>query len=117
MVSQLDLLHEFLASSQMPKRIALRDQYHLYIITLSDLLYCQSKNGYTVFFLKNGRQLTISRSIKEHEHLLPEMFFLRIHQSYIVNIDYLDCYSKEGYLILKDGTQLTLSTQKGIFLC
>lgn len=113
-VQQLDLARAYLQPEQagLRNRIALRDQYHLRIVTFSDILYCQSNSGYTTFFLTGGKQVVVSRSIKDHERLLPAAQFLRIHQSYIVNAEHIELYHKDGYVRLKDGTQLPVAARK-----
>jgi two-component system LytT family response regulator len=112
MAQQVNLVKEHLQFNHTANRIALRDQYHLRIVIYDDILYCQSDNGYTTFHLTDGRQVVVCRSIKEHERLLPPAVFLRIHQSYIVNSKYVELYHKEGYVVLKNGSQLPVSVRK-----
>lgn len=98
--------------ASVPGRIALRDQYHIRIVAFNDILYCQSDNGYTTFYLANGRHVLVSRSIKEHEPLLPASQFLRIHQSYIVNLEYIELYHKDGYVVLKNNAELPVAFRR-----
>ena len=82
------------------------------IIRFAELTYCQSDAGYTTFYLQDKRKFTASKSIKEYEKILPIPPFFRTHQSYIVNLNFVDCYQKSGKLILKSGESIPVSTRK-----
>jgi len=96
----------------MESRIVLTTQESLQVIQLKDIVYCQSEGGYTWFFLANGEKILISKPLKFYDELLPEDCFLRPHQSYLVNIMYVDKYLKVGDLILKDKTEIPVSTRR-----
>ncbi|MEJ2881863.1 LytR/AlgR family response regulator transcription factor [Pedobacter sp. GR22-6] len=96
----------------MESRIVLTTQESLQVIQLKDIVYCQSEGGYTWFFLANGDKILISKPLKFYDELLPEDCFLRPHQSYLVNIMYVDKYLKVGDLILKDKTEIPVSTRR-----
>ncbi len=53
----------------------------------------------------------VSRTIKEFDTLLSGSGMIRVHQSHLVNIIYIDKYVKRdgGYLDLKDGTKIPVS--------
>lgn len=101
-----------LESRNMESRIVLTTQESLQVIQLKDIVYCQSEGGYTWFFLANGQKILISKPLKFYDELLPEDCFLRPHQSYLVNIMYVDKYLKVGDLILKDKTEIPVSTRR-----
>ena len=44
--------------------------------------------------------------------MLPVEEFLRTHQSYIVNISFVDKLTREGFIILKDKTSIPVSVRK-----
>ncbi|MEL6536008.1 MAG: LytTR family DNA-binding domain-containing protein [Bacteroidota bacterium] len=90
--------------------VSLQDGYK--IIKLEDLMYCQSDKGYTTFYLVSGKQVVVSKPMKSFMDKLPESQFVRIHQSYCVNIDYLEGYDRNGFVVLTDGLQLPVSLRK-----
>ena len=76
-----------------------------------NILYCESKGNYcNIHFLEDSPLLT-SKTLKEVESLLPAATFLRIHQSYLVNFQYVRKYLKTGggYVMLKSGKELKVS--------
>lgn len=93
-------------------KLALRSQQYLQIVSFDEILYCHSDKGYTTFFLTNNRKVLVSKYIKEYEDLLPPEIFLRPHQSYLVNFNYIDRFHKDGYLILHSGAEIPVSTRK-----
>lgn len=90
--------------------LSLRDTYQ--VVLLKELTYCTSNKGYTVFHLNNGNSYMTSKPLKEYEDALPKEVFLRTHQSYFVNINYIDAYDKSGYITLKSGKKIPVSTRK-----
>jgi len=98
--------------SDMESRMVLATQESLQVIQLKDIVYCQSEGGYTWFNLTSGEKILISKPLKYYDDLLPEEWFLRPHQSYLVNIKYVDKYLKVGDLILKDKTEIPVSSRR-----
>lgn len=94
------------------ERLALsaNDGYH--IVWVKDIMYCSASGNYTTFHLANGRQVLISKGLKEYEEILPAEVFLRIHQSYLVNMNYVQKFTKSQSLILQNGAEITVATRK-----
>lgn len=93
-------------------KLVLRLQEGYQVVIVSQLMYCQSDKGYTTFYLADGKSYIASKPIKEFESQLPNNIFVRTHQSYLVNMDYVDKYDKNGYIFLKNGKQVPVSTRK-----
>ena len=98
--------------SNLESRMILATQESLQVIQLKDIVYCQSDGGYTWFYLVSGEKILISKPLKYYDELLPEEWFLRPHQSYLVNIIYVDKYMKIGDLILKNKKEIPVSTRR-----
>lgn len=83
-------------------------------LKIENILYCQSENNYTKIFLQNGETKMISKTLKEVEKTLGNYMFLRIHQSYLINPQYLKQYHKTdgGYVVMEDKNSLPVSKQK-----
>jgi DNA-binding LytR/AlgR family response regulator len=56
-------------------------------IDSDDILYFEADNNSTDIHLNNGDMITAFKTLKHFETVLPEMQFLRIHNSYIINVD------------------------------
>ena len=109
---QLDLALLKINTNEAPTRIALSGTDFTQIILIEDIVYCQGDQGYTTFYLKNGSKIVVSKVLKDYEELLSEKVFIRCHQSYIVNINAVDKYYREGYLELFSKEKIPVSERK-----
>lgn len=101
-----------LNDSNLETRIVLNTQEFIQILQLKDILYCQSEGSYTTFHRIDGQKLMVSKPLKFYDDLLPDLFFLRPHQSYLVNFTYVDKFLKSGVLLLKDKTEIPVSVRR-----
>jgi two-component system LytT family response regulator len=94
--------------------IAIPTSEGIEFITHDEILYCEAQVNYTLIHKANQRPLLISKTLKEIESMLEHFPFIRIHQSYLININYLSKYVRGsgGYVVLKNGTQLPVSRAK-----
>ena len=82
-------------SSIQKKQIILRTMNSIYRIAIEDILYYESKKNYTIFHTISGEPIITSRTIKDYDEILLEGNFMRLHQSYTINLKYLRCYYKD----------------------
>lgn len=57
-------------------------------LQLNEILYLKADNNTTDFYLKDGTVVTSFSTLKKFETELPNVF-VRIHKSYIININYI----------------------------
>lgn len=98
--------------NDLESRLVLHTLEFLQVLQLKEIVYCQSEGSYTTFFLSEDRKIMISKPLKFYDELLPEKWFLRPHQSYLVNITYVDKFLKSGTLLLKDQTEIPVSSRR-----
>lgn len=110
--SQLQLANSYIEKPKEVNRIVLKNRDYLQIILCDDIVYCEGDKGYTTFFLNNEPGVLVSKVLKEYETLLSPAHFIRCHQSYLVNMNYVTRYFKEGYLQLKTGVKIPVSARK-----
>lgn len=96
------------------KKLALNTLDKLHIVNISDIVRCESDVNYTQFFFSNGNKLLVTRTLKDFEELLSDHQFLRVHQSHLVNINFIKEFVKGdgGYLVMTDKTSVPVSTRK-----
>jgi two-component system LytT family response regulator len=96
------------------KKIALTSLEKVEFITLDNIIRCKGENNYTNFFIKDHKEILVSKTLKEFEKLLSEFHFLRVHQSHLVNISHVKSYIKSegGYLIMSDNSKIMISRSK-----
>jgi two-component system LytT family response regulator len=114
-VAHIDLLLENIRKKvDNFKRIALSNADGVHLFEISDIIRCESLDNYTKFYIKNNKPILISKTLKEYEELLAEHGFERIHQSHLINLNYLKSYIKKdgGYVVMADETHLPISHRK-----
>lgn len=90
--------------------LSLHDSFQ--VIDLNELMYCESDKGYTSFYCSNGKKHVVSKTLKTFEDQLNAANFTRPHQSYMVNLKFIDKYDKSGTIYLKNGKKIPVSSRK-----
>lgn len=85
------------------------------LIPAEQIVYCKAEDNYTHLYLKNKSKITASRSLKEMEEQLQDFnFFIRVHHSFVVNLNEVTKYvrGEGGYLILTDASTVNVSRSR-----
>ena len=95
-------------------KVALPTIEGLQMIPISTIISCESNDNYTTTRLKNGKKLLVTRSLKEMEESLEHHSFIRVHRSYLVNLNEIEKYIKGegGYLVMSDGSSIDVARNK-----
>lgn len=88
----------------------------LQMIKLNEIIYLSGEGSYTQFHLENNKKVTASKPLKYYEELLPDEYFLRPHQSFIVNKTFIDKYLKTGILVMKDLSEVPVALRRKDFV-
>lgn len=85
----------------------------VWFINLEDILYCQADNNYTTVYLKNEKTYVACRTLQTVEELLQGKSFLRIHRSFIVNLKYLQKFTrgKQAFISIENGKEFPVGEQ------
>lgn len=111
--SQYDALNTNMNPSEK-RRLVLKTQESVHVVELDEIIRCEADRNYTSFFLQNNKKILVSKTLKEYETLLAGHNFLRVQQSHLININYVDRYDKKngGAVVMKDGSEVPLSPAK-----
>jgi two-component system, LytTR family, response regulator len=84
------------------------------IVNQNDIVYLEADDYLTKFYLTNHKKIIVSKNIKYYEELLSKNLFIRIHKSFMININFIDSYSKQdgGLVTLKYPVVLPISRRK-----
>ncbi|HLX90296.1 MAG TPA: LytTR family DNA-binding domain-containing protein [Puia sp.] len=96
------------------QKVALPTLHGYELVPIQDIVFCESSSNYTNIQLNNGKKLLISRTLKEIEELLDMANFFRVHNSFLVNLQYAARYIKGegGSLILHNDISVPVSRNK-----
>ncbi|MFS4447979.1 LytR/AlgR family response regulator transcription factor [Maribacter sp. 2307UL18-2] len=102
------------APEQRPDKISLHTLDKIIIVNLDDIVRCESDSNNTIFHLQDKRRVFVTKTLKYFSEMLRHYDFVRIHQSHLVNLQYISAYIKTdgGYLMLKNGENVPVSVRK-----
>ncbi len=69
--------------------INLKSNHKVYKVKYNDIYYIEGLKEYVTFYTKD-KKIVVLESLKKLEKTLPQELFLRIHKSYIANIQMID---------------------------
>ena len=85
------------------------------LLAIDKIVFFKAVRIFVQAHLQDGGKVLLDKHMNGLEHLLPDRF-LRIHRSYIVNADWIECYQHSGVsryrMRLKDGTVLPISRSR-----
>ncbi|MCW3119626.1 MAG: DNA-binding response regulator [Chitinophagaceae bacterium] len=100
-------------------KIALPTMEGLQMVPVKSIISCEANDNYTTLVLKNSNKIVVSSTLKVIEELLDDHSFLRVHRSFLVNLDEIEKYVKGdgGYLVMSDNAHIYISrTNKEMLL-
>ncbi len=108
------LLNAITNPAKEHKKIVLKTTEQIHVVRVKEITRLEADKNYTTFFLDSGVKILVSRTLKEYDELLTAFGFIRVHQSHLVNADFIDRFDKRdgGFLILKDKTNVPVSSRK-----
>ena len=109
-----NLLQNIQSPGMVAPKIALPTQDGFIFQATKDIVRFEAKGNYTYVFTTDGSKHISSRTIRQYEEMLPESLFFRIHNSHIINLNYIKKYNKGrgGCVIMSDGSQLEVATRR-----
>ncbi|NNF36747.1 MAG: response regulator transcription factor [Saprospiraceae bacterium] len=96
------------------QRIPFSVQSGIEFVVLDDIIYVSGENNYSLIHFVDGKKLMVSKTLSTVEKMLSDHTFLRIHKSYILNLQHIVRYVKAegGYIEVVGGTQLSVSRSR-----
>jgi two-component system LytT family response regulator len=96
------------------QRIAIPSLEGLQFVETGKIIYLEASSNYTCFYLTDNIKITVAKTLKDFEELLPASLFIRIHHSYIINKNMIEKYinGKGGQVIMKNGVALEVARRK-----
>lgn len=84
------------------------------MVAFNNIVRCESESNYTIVYLADKRKITLSKTLKDVEESLADSSFFRIHNSHLINTDYISKFYKGdgGYVVMMDGIQISISRNK-----
>ncbi len=108
-----DKINMMWAADMEGKNIVLDIEGGFILENTKNIEYCYADQSYSVIVTFQGKEITVSKPLKELQEQLPANQFYRTHKSYLVNIFYIRKFTKqnESYVLLKSGKKIPVSVR------
>lgn len=112
-----ELLLDFLRTTPTktsPKRIALPQLGSVTYVDIDHIIALEAQSNYTVIHKPNRQTQTVSKTLKDFEEILDDLIFVRIHKSYIINLNHVkETHTNEGFfVVMDDGLEWSISRRQ-----
>ena len=94
-----EVLFHNLNTNDEKKKIAFNTSNGYIIKQLEDIIYAKANSNYTEFFFTGNEKIITTKTMLEYEKMLTGFGFIRIHQSYLVNFNYVLKFESEHLLL------------------
>lgn len=96
-------------------RISVKKNKEIQFIPVNEIFFIEANGDYVLIHTAKGRFLK-DRTMKYWEAHLPEEWFVRVHRSFIVNLEYIgqmDLYEKDSYRLRMKNDAILKVSQSG----
>jgi two-component system LytT family response regulator len=81
--------------------------------SIESLLYIKADSNCSELFFDKGEKYTVAKTLLDYEMMLESYGFFRIHQSYLINLAFLQRFHTEDLCAeLTNGTELPVSVRR-----
>jgi two-component system LytT family response regulator len=112
---QFEMLLSRIYKKKSFNKIAIPTGEGFELVAADQVLYLEANNTYTHVIIKNRPKLIACRTLKEMEEQVEDHeFFIRVHNSYIVNLNEVVKYvrGEGGYLLMSDNKTVNVSRSR-----
>jgi two-component system, LytTR family, response regulator len=79
------------------------------VVSPEEIIMCKAESYCTLIYLTGKVVISSSRNLKYYENLLPADIFMRVHNSYLVNLNHVKEYSNQEVILLSESRSSPLS--------
>ncbi len=98
----------------LDKTLALAASDGISFIKMCDIIRVEANGRYAKFYLVNKEIIVVSKPLGDYEEILSANQFFRIHDSSIINLNYVKKYIRGdgGTVLLSDNTELDVARRR-----
>ena len=78
------------------------------VLKIPEIIMCHADGYCTNIFLQGNRKIISSKNLKHYDELLDGHNFIRIHHSYLININHVTGYSRQGEIFMAEDNKAFL---------
>jgi two-component system, LytTR family, response regulator len=78
------------------------------VLKIAEIIMCQADGYCTNFYLTGNRKVISSKNLKYFDEMLEDHNIIRVHHSFIVNLNHVSGYTRQGEINLTEGLKASL---------
>jgi len=108
------LLDNLKVANSDKQRIVLPQLTGFIVVPITEILYAQADDNYSIIHLIDGKKHVVSKTLKFFDDLLSDSGFIRIHKSHLINSQEILEYKKgkTAQVKLRNNVWLDISIQR-----
>ena len=105
-----DVLRRLAREFQQERLLRLETAYHVAeSVKVREIIYLYSERNYVIYMLTENRRVKVRRALQECEAELGRLGFLRVHRSFLVNMEHIKNISRrDNSICLSNGEMLEI---------
>lgn len=112
-VNNKEVVEDKTVNPRTEKRVALPIAGRLILVNIEDIIYCESNGNQCKVHLVDGSLLLVKKILKHLILMLPVSDFVRVHNSYVVNLSRIAEYIQtENYLVLYNQKKIPVARNR-----
>lgn len=107
-----NLLHNLSSTDRDEFKLAIYTNDGTFFYRTDEIVRLEAERAYTLFFMKNGRKILVSKPLREFESTLEAHGFVRVHKSHLINRRFVQHCSADGNLRMSDGQMVQIARRR-----
>jgi len=112
---KLDILLQNLKNSKsQDDKIGISTNDGLEFLQIKDIVRIESSSNYSKIFLTDDHSILVTKLLKEFEEILVPYRFYRVHNSHLINLNYIRKYMRGegGQVVMHNGDVIDVARRK-----
>lgn len=112
---RLDILRQALSETKSQEdKIAVPTGEGMEFIRIKNIIHIESSSNYSKIFLTDGKNILVTKLLKDFEDILMPYKFYRVHNSHLINLSYIKKYIRGdgGQVVMQDETYIDVARRK-----
>ncbi len=105
----LDIVDNFSNPKSKSDTLIVSDSKGFTVLKMADIVMLKAEGYCTTLFLSSDTTLTSSRNLQYYEEIINQQLFMRVHHSYIINLNHVLQYTYQEEIILTNNLRCSLS--------
>jgi two-component system LytT family response regulator len=78
------------------------------VLKIGEIIMCRADGYCTNFHVEGNKKIVSSKNLKQYETILSDYNFVRVHHSYLVNLNHVSGFTRQGEILLSENNKASL---------